>query len=75
MTRFNTRSSLDKVSGALTLVAMAGLTFASAATLAQPAPAAEPVLHQLPTVVVSVKKATVHQLPTVFVTSKRSTLG
>ncbi len=75
MTRFNTRSTFDQVPGILTLVAMAGLTFASAATLAQPAPAAEPVLHQLPTVIVSVKKATVHQLPTVFVTGKRNTLG
>ena len=75
MARFNTRSSFDHVPGILTLVTMAGLTFASAATLAQPAPAAESVIHHLPTVVVSVKKATVHQLPTVFVTSKRSTLG
>ena len=75
MTRFDTRPLLDTLSGALTLAAMAGLTFASAATLAQPAPTAEPVLHQLPTVLISVKKATVHQLPAVFVTSKRSTLG
>ena len=72
---FNTRPALTKFAEGLTLIAMAGLTFASAATLAQPAPAAEPVIHHLPTVVVSVKKATVHQLPTVFVTSKRSTLG
>ena len=73
MARFDTRPLLDNLSGALTLVAMAGLTFASAATLA--APAAEPVLHQLPTVYVTAAKATVHQLPAVLVTAKRNPLG
>ena len=57
MSRFNTRPLLDNVSGALTLVAMAGLTFASAATLARPAQASAPVVHQLPTVYVSAKRS------------------
>ena len=75
MTRFDTRPLLDNVSGALTLVAMAGLTFASAATLANPAAATGPVLHQLRTVYVTAAKATVRQLPTVIVTAKRNPLG
>ncbi len=67
---FNTRPALTKFAEGLTLIAMAGLTFASAAALASaPIEMVEPVVHQLPTVEVTVKK---HQLPAVVMTVKRS---
>jgi len=72
---FITRPALSTFSGGLTLVLMAGLTFASAATLARPAVEAAPVVHQLPAVVMTVKAATIHQLPTVFVSTRRSAQG
>ncbi|MFO1251270.1 hypothetical protein [Inhella sp.] len=67
---FNTRPALTKFAEGLTLIAMAGLTFASAAALASaPIEMVEPVVHQLPTVEITVKK---HQLPAVVMTVKRS---
>lgn len=70
---FNTRPILNTLTEGLTLVTMVGLTFASAAALAAaPMQMVEPVIHQLPTVVVTAKKAVVHQLPTVFITAQRS---
>ncbi|WP_374438563.1 hypothetical protein [Inhella sp.] len=70
---FNTRPGLTKFAESLTLIAMAGLTFASAAALASaPIEMVEPVVHQLPTVEITVKK---HQLPTVVVVAKRAHLA
>ena len=70
--RFNTRPVLNTITEGLTLIAMAGLTFASAATLATPTVDVPQVVHQLPTVEITVKK---HQLPTVIVTAKRSQIA
>ncbi|MBB5205814.1 hypothetical protein HNQ51_003141 [Inhella inkyongensis] len=73
---FNTRPVLDAVGESLTLITMVGLTFASAATLAMPAPqheaATEAVVHQLPRVEIVAQRTVVHVLPTVIVTAKRS---
>ena len=70
---FNTRPALTKITEGLTLITMAGLTFASAAALASaPMEMVTPVIHQLPTVVVTGHKAVVHQLPTVVITARRS---
>ena len=66
---FNTSTALTKFTEGLTLIAMAGLTFASAATLATPTVEVPQTVHQLPTVEITVKK---HQLPTVVVTAKRA---
>lgn len=66
---FNTRPGLTQFTEGLTLIAMAGLTFASAATLATPMLHTPQVVHQLPTVEISVKK---HQLPAVIITAKRA---
>ena len=67
---FNTRPGLTKCAEGLTLIAMAGLTFASATALATaPIEMVQPVVHQLPTVEITVKK---HQLPAVVMTVKRS---
>lgn len=67
---FNTRPMLTQFAEGLTLIAMAGLTFASAATLATPLADPEPaVVHQLPTVEVTAK---IHHLPAVVVTAKHS---
>ena len=67
---FNTRLALTKFAEGLTLIAMVGLTFVSATALATaPIQMVQPVVHQLPTVEITVKK---HQLPAVVMTVKRS---
>ncbi len=64
---------LHTVSEALTFIAMAGLTVASAAALAMPVHEAEAEVVYLPTVVVTAKPAAEPvRLPTVVVTAKRS---
>lgn len=66
-------SPLGYFSEVMTLVVMAGLTIASAATFASaPVRSAEPEVVKLPTVYVVGNKAEVVKLPTVVVVGKRS---
>lgn len=73
--RFDTRPSLQRLSDALTLAVMAGLTVASAAVMASVLPEpAEPL--RLPLVVVTAKPAAqpaaTPRLPLVVVQARRS---
>jgi len=75
---FNPSPVLDHLGGALSIVVMAGLTFASAAIGAAsprtPTPLQPAAVAQLPPVIVTVKRApTLAQLPPVIVIAQRAT--